>query len=193
MTTTPKDTVLWYVNDLIAAHRHTLEAVRRHERDEQLLRVPGAGTAVGGLAATLERHIGLLERRAEAMGGQGVVGGLKEALTTVSGTLMGLYGQVRSETASRMLRDDVTAAHFLMTCSTMLYATARALGDQQTADVAADIMKHLPPVVMELQGVLPEAVVLDVSKDHPGASPSADEDTVRQIKIAWRSASTTHV
>jgi hypothetical protein len=193
MPTTPQETVLWYVNDLIAAHRHTLEAVRRHERDDDLHVVPGAHAAVSALAAGLERHIALLESRAQAMGGQGVVGNLKEALTTVTGTLTGLYGAVRSETPSRMLRDDATAANFLMTCTTMLYATARALGDNTTAGAAEDIMKRFPPLIMELQGVLPEAVVIDVSKDHPGANPAADEETVRQVKIAWRSASTTKV
>lgn len=192
MSTTPKDTVLWYVNDLIAAHKHTLDAVRRHERDDRLLRVPGASTAVAGLSASLERHIAALEARVEAMGGHGAVGNLKEALTTVTGTLAGLYGQVRPEAASRMLRDDVTATNFLMTCSAMLYATARALGDQQTADVADSLMKRFPPIIIELQDVLPEAVVLDISAEHPGASPRADEDTVRQIKMAWRGASAAH-
>ena len=140
------------------------------------------------LVEMLAAHIKLLDARVTALGGQGAVGGLKEAVTSVTGFLTGLYGQVRGETASRMLRADYTGINFLLVCTTMLHTTARAFNDEQTTDVTSIIMRDLPGVLMSLQDLVPEAVVTDLAADHPEIDRRADSMAAMEIKAAWRAA-----
>ena len=182
------DIVRGYTADQIAAHRHVLEAITRHAEDPSLSKVPGASVVIARAVEMLAAHIKLLDARVTALGGQGPVGGLKEAVTSVTGFLTGLYGQVRGETASRMLRDDYTGINFLLVCTTMLHTTARAFNDEQTTDVTSIIMRDLPGVLMTLQDLVPEAVVIDLAADHPELDRRADSMAGMEIKAAWRAA-----
>lgn len=183
------DIIRGYVADQIAAHRHVLEAVTRHAEDPSLSRVAGAQAAVARAVSTLAAHLGMLDLRVEALGGQGPIGGLKEAVTSVTGYLTGLYGQVRGETAARMLRDDYTAINFLLVCATMLHTTARAFKDEQTASVTSTIMGDLPTLLLTLQNLVPEAVVVELAADHPEIDRRADTMAMMEIKAAWHASS----
>jgi hypothetical protein len=185
----PSDTVRGYVTDMMGAHRHVLEAVTRHAEDPSLAKVPGAQATIARIVSVLDSQHRLLEARAQQLGGAGAMGGIKEAVTSVTGFLTGLYGQVRGETASRMLRDDYTGLNFLLVCATMLHTTSTALGDAETTSVCSTIVRGLPPLLMDLQELVPRAVVRDLAEDHPGLDTIADAKTIPEVKAAWRGAS----
>lgn len=190
-TQDPRDnTTRHYLSDLIAVHTHVHDAIARHKEDSALAKVPGALRCIENVVASLARSQRLLEDRAEALGGQGALGNLKEALTTVSGFFAGLYGKVRPETASRALRDDYTALHFLFACTAMLHTTSRALGDTPTCTITAGIMRDLPPLILDVADLIPHAVLLDLAKEHPNLDHSADEAAIREVKGAWHGAGT---
>lgn len=188
MATTPTETLRWYTNDLIAAHRHVVEAMRRNQNEDALKIVPGALACVENIVATLDKNLKVLETRVERLGGAGVIGSVKEAVTAVTGFFTGLYGQARPQAASRILRDDLVALNFLMTCTTMLHTTSRALGDANTTDVTHTMMREMPPLIMRLTDLLPAAVLYDLSKDHAGLNPAAFDMTIEEVKDAWRGA-----
>lgn len=179
-----------YLSDLIAVHTHVHDAIARHQEDSALAKVPGALRCIENVVASLARSQRLLEDRAQVLGGQGALGNIKEALTTVSGLFAGLYGRVRPETASRALRDDYTALHFLFSCTAMLHATSRALGDKPTCTITAGIMRDLPPLILDVADLIPHAVLLELAKDHPDLDHSADDSAIREVKSAWHGAGT---
>lgn len=189
MSQQPIETTRGYLNDLLAVHRHVLEAIKRHADDKNIQDLPDAVTTLNDTTTILTRNIRHMEARLETMGGPGAAGQIKEAVTTVTGFLTGLFGQVRAETASRMLRDNVTALNFLMTCAEMLDTTAHALGDEHTASVTHNIMHELPPVILRLTDLVPHVVVHDLARQHPELNLSADERTIRETRESWRSAS----
>lgn len=176
---------------MIAAYRHVLEAVTRHAEDASITRVAGGAATMARAVSLLDAHRTMLERRAEQLGGVGTMGGIKEAVTSVTGFLTGLYGQVRGETASRMFRDNYVAVNFLMVSATMLHTTGRVLGDAATVEVSKHLMRDLPPLLMEFQELVPRAVVLDLADDHKDLrlnTSGADHAAVVEVKNAWRNA-----
>jgi len=179
------ETVRWYFNDLIAVYTHTLEAMRRHAVDESLLKVPGGKEAINSAVATLELHLKKLEERVNEMGGPGAVGQMKEAMTSVTGFLTGLYGQVRNQAASRILRDDYTGLSFLMTCSTMLHTTCIALGNTRASETTSQLVNELPRVIIGISNLLPKAVIADLAKDNVLINLDAAQTTIMEVKQAW--------
>lgn len=182
----PSDTIKGYVGDLIAVHRHVLEAIKRHVEDKELTALPDAESTLHDTITVLTRNMRGLEERLQALGGPGAAGQIKEAVTTMTGFLTGVFGQVRGETASRMLRDNYTAINFIMICATMLHTTARAFRDDYTASVTHNIMNELPPVLMRLADLVPHAVVADLAKKYPAIDNTADESAIREAREAWR-------
>jgi len=183
-----QQTVRGYINDLMAVQRHVADAMERHASEKDLARVAGGTEATRSAVALIRQSSKRFEQRLAALGGPGAVGQLKEAVTTVTGFLAGVYGQARPETASRMLRDDATALNFLMVCAGMLHATAVALRDMETAGLTNELLRDLPPVLMKVNDLVPRAVLVNLADEHP-VDRGADEAAVREIHAAWRGAS----
>lgn len=187
--TTAQNTTQHYVGDLIAVIRHVAEAMERHAKDDRLARITGAGATINSATTVLRRQLAGLEFHAHGIGGTGVTGAVKEAVTSVTGFLTGLYGTLRGETASRMLRDDYTGLSFVLICTEMLHATALAIGDDRTADLTRQHIRELPPVIKSISALVPYAVVADVGADRvPIANPDAAEMCIRVHSEAWHDA-----
>jgi hypothetical protein len=187
--TQTSDVVKGYTQDLLATIRHATEAVKRHVEEERLDTVPGAKALVQDTVTMFESHLRELESLLESAGGKGPIGQAKEALTTITGVLAGVYGQIRTDTASRALRDDATSLNFIHNATAMLHATALAFKEDRTARVAERILRDIPPMVMRYADVLPHAAVIGVSKDYAVADSDAPNQTVRLMHEAWQAAS----
>jgi hypothetical protein len=183
-----RETVRGYVNDLIAAHRHVLEAMKRHPKDSSLMNVAGAAQTLSDVCTRLQWNLEVLEQCSTELGGKGAAGHIKEALTVMSGTVTGFYGQFRPEAASRMLRDDHTALNFLMTCSWMLRITARALGEDATADRSEQIVRGFPPMISRVSHMLAAAVVTDLKKDGHSTASDSTSSAITLWQEAWSKA-----
>ncbi len=189
--TTPEQTIQQYLGDLIAVIQHVASALSAQDHDDGLARVPGAGAAIMQTEQVLIRHRAALEDRVKRIGEAGGVtmgGAIKDAVTSVMGTLAGIYGKARGETASRMLRDDYAAMNFVTVCTTMLHTTALALGDTVTADLTRQQFHEYPPLIMALGDLVPHAVVADLIADKVAvADIAAAEHAVRHVHEAWAS------
>lgn len=189
MEVTAERTVEGYLGDLIAVVRHVDEAIARHAKDERLHRVAGAAKVIENADAVLKRHLAALETYAKTIGGTGWTGAFKDSVTTVTGFITGLYGTIRGEAASRMLRDDCTGVSFVLICTQMLHTTAIATGDVTIKTMLHDHIEELAEAVVAINGVLPHAVVSDLGADGvPISNPRAGDEAARSHAQAWMRA-----
>lgn len=194
MTATNEETVRSYLGDLISVVDHVLQAVAKQAADDDLRQVAHAGSVIDNVHSILVRQHADLQAHVKAMGGTSGGGVLKDVLTTATGALAGLYGKLRGETASRMLRDDYTAMSFLTACTTMLHTTALALDDTATADLTLRHIREYPPLIMALSELLPNAVVADLRVDKVAvANPDAADQAIGHLSDSWHRASNSSV
>ncbi len=96
-----------------------------------------------------------------------------------------MYGKVRSETASRMLRDDITAVQFACVCYSMLLSSAAAMDENKTRILATTLLHELTPVVVRLSSLIPEVVVFELAKGGYAVDRSAVATSLTEMHDAW--------
>ncbi len=185
--TSAQNTIKHYVGDLSAVIRHVSEALDRHSKDDHLIRLSGATAVIENASTVLKRQLAAMEYHSNSIGGTGLGGAVKETVTSVTGFLTGLYGTLRGETVSRMLRDDYTGLSFVLICTEMLHTTALAVGDSRTADLTRQHIHELPPVIKALSALVPFAVVADIAADKVPISFAQAATAAAQTHVdAWQ-------
>jgi len=178
-----EDTLLMYVNDVLALEREIKEAVERQLEDEAVQDIPEAAEFFRQLLSSADtRHIAL-GKLSETLGsGAGVI---KETVAAAAGMLAGLYGKVRKHPVSRNLRDDYTALALASTAYSMLYTTAVALRNEATASLAQQHLRQLTPLIMGLSHIIPGVVVGELAADFPDLDAQAAEAGRKVTAEAW--------
>jgi hypothetical protein len=180
-------TVNKYIGDLIAVQRHCSEALDRQLSSAFVKQDPGVEEAVRHAQAVLSSQVRELESRLERLEGGGK---WKEAVTSVTGFLAGIYGKLRGEALSRALRDDFAALHFVYVCQTMLIATAAACDDAATAELVRGQQRELPPLILKIADCIPAVVVSELEEDGvPVTDRHAAEQAVQAAHDAWHGTS----
>ncbi len=193
MASSNQDTIRSYIGDLIAVLDHVAQAVGKHRDNVDLRKVDHASVLIDDLYAALVRHRTDLELHLKAIGGATGGGVVKDVLTTLTGVMAGVYGTMRGEAMSRIIRDDYTALSFVIACATMLHTTALALNDLSTADITRRHMRDYPPLIMALSHVLPMAVLVDLHSDNVAVNNDQSAGQARQdLSDAWNAASASH-
>ncbi len=172
-----------YVSDMLAVESHTFEAVERQAGSDDVKHLSEASQLINRIQHVLKHNTEAMEKRLEALGGS--KSSLKAAAASVVGAVAGAYDQVRTETVSRMLRDDYTALSLIAISYTMLHTTALALQDAITADLALQNLKRITPLVMDISKVMPAVVAHDVQEDVPSANVSVAKQAVSNTQEAW--------
>jgi hypothetical protein len=176
-------TVTKYLGDLSAVLRHCAEVIERQTTAPCVTEDPGMADMLRRTHAVLAIQLGSLDLRLKELDGRAT---LKEAVTTITGFLAGLYDKMRSETLSRMLRDDFAALHFAYACQTMMIATAEACGDHATAQLVSQQQQQLPDLIRKFGDLIPVAVVSDLRKDSvPIVNPNAADTAIDSTRSAW--------
>lgn len=184
------DTVTKYLGDLTAVYRHCCEVIERQTTASCVTEDPGIADALRRTHAVLSTHQGALEARLKDLEGRAA---LREALTTVTGFLAGLYDKIRSETLSRMLRDNFAALHFMYACQTMMIATAQACGDPLTAQLVSRQQEDLPGLILKMSDLLPVAVVSDLRRNNVSiVNANAATIALESNRKAWGHSSQAH-
>ncbi len=180
-----------YAADQFAAVQHTLKAVAQHVEADEVQALPELRSVLSRLRTTLEAQARAIEMHLEReFDGKGVEGSLKDAVTNISGFLAGIYGKMRGETASRMVRDDITAANFLATCYSMLYATAVSFNEPKTATLASTHLHQLTPFVIELSRLVPTVVIEEFVRQGYAVNEAAIGEAVEVVAQAWSATPT---
>ncbi|MGV3660746.1 MAG: hypothetical protein ACO1TE_11200, partial [Prosthecobacter sp.] len=110
---------------------------------------------------------------------------LKEAVTSVTGALAGLYGKVRKHPLSRILRDNYTALSLATVAYEMLHTTALGLGKQALADTALKHLKEIAPLIMAVTKIMPEVVLQELAADDPAIDTSVAGKALENTLNAW--------
>ncbi len=156
-------TITKYLGDMHALESHIHKAI-----DNQIKGFPQghpeALQQVRTFHDTLQNHLSALASRLQALGGS-PTHPVKEAVAAVAGVAAGLYDQVRSEEASKDLRDDYTALNQSIIAYVMLHTTALAFNDQETADLCQRHLTDTSNFVMQIQSLMPALVVQEYEQD----------------------------
>jgi ferritin-like metal-binding protein YciE len=178
-----KDIVTKYLADMVGVTGHVYQAIDKQVKETQdeqdinplLVRVRDG----------LESQTNSLRSRLEALGGK-PTSPLKELGASVLGVAAGVIDKLRSEEASKDLRDDYTALGLVNISYTMLITTSLACGDRETADLCFNNLKETAAYEMEIGKVISYAVVRDLG-DLADLDPNAVEEGQRMYSDAWTS------
>ena len=157
------ETLRGYVNDMLAVERDLHAAFRRHKEDRAVKTYPTAVAALQQIEDSTDMHIVDLQRCLERLGTS--ESQLKAAVGAVLGAVAGIYGKIRDDRVSRMVRDDYTALSFAIVCYEMLHTTALALGNDEVAILALSHLRDYTPGVMALTRVVPEVITDELTRE----------------------------
>lgn len=173
-----------YIGDMLAAQNHLLKMIDQQLADSQVSTYSQVQELLPPLRSALRRHTGDLEQRLSELGGS-ISATVKEAVTAATGIAAGLFGRIRPHVASKFLRDDYVV---LSACSIgyeMLHATALALRDKKTADLALEHFKELTPVIVRLSEIIPAIIVHELTHDVAGVDAGAALVARANTQHAW--------
>lgn len=190
MTTEREDVLVKYVGDQLAASKHVLEVVEGQLQDKDLTKFPHVVETLTQVRDILSNQVSVLSSHLqEDLGGNNSLIGssVKEAMTSMTSALATLYGKVRTEKVSKMLRDDYAALSMGSLAYTMLHATALALGNETTAGIAVKHLKEMTPLVVELNDVIPSVVVEELRERGLEVRLNADDEALKRSHEAWSS------
>lgn len=182
------DTLQKYISDMVAVEEHIGKAVERQTEHEEVYQYnPQAGQLIQSIAQLTKQHADHLERHLESMGGDPAKG-LKEIATEALGNIAGLYDKLRTDTVSKMLRDDYTALSLAAVGYTMLHTTGLALNDRTTADLALRHLEHYTPILMQFDQIIPSVVVAELREDGMMVNESIVQEAKKNAQDAWQTS-----
>lgn len=189
MSTSPaqNDNLRMYVNDTAAMAKHIEGAFAQQMEDGDVRAHVMTHDLISRMHTTLAAHRATMEKHAEELGG-GVGAAVKEAVTSISGALAGLYGKVRKHPLSRILRDNYTALSLACVAYEMLHTTALGLGQKALADTALRHLKETAPLIMDVTKIIPAVVLQELAADDPSIDVSVAQQAVDNTLGAWCSS-----
>lgn len=178
------DNLRMYVNDTAAMAKHIEGAFDQQRQDSDVKSNAAVRELIERMHVTLAAQRKTMELLAEEAG-SGMGAALKEAVTSVTGALAGLYGKVRKHPLSRILRDNYTALSLAAVAYEMLHTTALGLGQKLLADTAVRHVKELAPLIMAVTKIIPEIVLQELAADDPAIDTSVAGQAVENTLNAW--------
>ena len=179
-----RDVIAKYLHDMHSLVGHGHQAIRRQRDQLKDAGHPDAHGAVSRWEAAMDQHVAMLQKRLEGMG-ESVSSPMQDAASTVAGVAAGIYNAVRSEEASKSIRDDYTFFSHCAIAYLMLHTTTMSLGDDETARIAERGYKDMARFCMEVDRIMPGLVLAELRQD--GHTPKDVADHChRLVSEAWR-------
>ncbi|HEV8634048.1 MAG TPA: hypothetical protein VG370_07395 [Chloroflexota bacterium] len=178
-----------YLHDMDSLISHGHQAVRRQRDQLKDSGHPDAFRAVQDFESMLDQHMAMLQNRLKGIG-ESAASPVQDAASAVAGVVAGLYNAVRSEGASKSIRDDYTFFSHSAISYLMLHTTTMALGDDETARVAERGYRDMARACMEIDRFLPGLVIQELRQDGHTARDVAS-DCQRLVHEAWSQGRTT--
>ncbi len=174
-----------YVSDMISLEAHIFQAIDKQVKENET--EPGVKTHFQTFAQTLQTHQSALSTRLKALGGA-ANSPVKEGVAAVFGVAAGAIDKLRSEEVSKDFRDDFTALNLSLISYEMLHTTATALGDTETADLAARNARDNAEFITYIQQILPTIVLNELKKNHDlkTVDNTATEKTRELVSNLWK-------
>lgn len=181
-----QETITKYLGDMKSVVSHVFTAMER-QKDEFKDQADVSQT-IARVALSLKRQDEEIGGRLTALGGS-PTHPVKEAVSDAFGVAAGLYNKVRTEGASKALRDDHVALNLVFVSYTMLHTTAVAMGDTQTAELAKRSFIECSKFVTELDQLIPAVVLRELEDGEFGPLDiGAPEQTRSAMGRGWNGA-----
>lgn len=183
MTESRNDLLRTYVGDTHALVESGRTTVGRQVDNLAKVSHRDALPAVRELKRVLDQQNVALENRLKALGGS-TTAPVKDAVSAVAGAAAGLINAVRPSETVKSLRDDATYLSGLGVAYLLLYTTACALEDVETADVAQRGYEDCARLTMHFDRILPQVTVEELREEK---IPVLDASTrvIAMVKNAW--------
>lgn len=174
-----------YANDLLALETHFMKAVSQQRNSEQV-----TDNRVIELLHELDKmvsgHVNALKGRAEAEQESGVTAEIKKKIASFTGSVAGLIDRARTDTVSKMLRDNYTALSMITVGYTMLHTHAIAREDHLLAEMSQSHLMDCTSMIKEVSKVVPLAVAAEVTDDADQAE-DVGRRALDNTQAAWSS------
>ncbi len=173
-----------WIGDMVAIEAHIEEAL-----DAQLKvkdQVPAAASSIQTFHDTTKANRDRLKAYQEKIG---TTGGnpVIDAGASVLGKAAGLIDRFRSDTLTKSIRDDYTAFNHASIGYTLLHTTALALGDGESADLAAQNLKVHASNVQHINHIISDVAMAEIQKDgYPVKNTEAAAETRKAIDSIWK-------
>ncbi|MBN9416960.1 MAG: hypothetical protein J0I12_16055 [Candidatus Eremiobacteraeota bacterium] len=184
MATQTESSLRGHISDMKAATDHLVEAFTHQLADQGVQKNATLSALVQRLQTTAKSQSQRLEAELDRFGAP-ASDGVKGLVAAVAGTVAGLYDRMRSNTVSRMLRDDYTAMSLAVVSNSMLHVTALAADDPALAATALRNMEELAPLIIEVGEAILPVVELELSEEftpRAGAASTALEN----VRSVWK-------
>ena len=183
MATKEQELITKYLGDMEALESHILQAIDKQVKllDDHY----DAQQKVRTYRDKLSEHVDHLKSRLSALGGS-PTHPLKEGVAAALGVAAGLVDKVRSSEAAKDLRDDYTAINHSIMAYEMLYTTAVAAGDTETADLAKRHLTDNARFVMEINNFMPKLVLDELRQDGMSIKDDAQSKAEAMVREIWQ-------
>ncbi len=177
-------TLTKYVGDMLAIEREIHSAIEGQLADEHLRKYDEAHALCSRTADTLRRHVQALEQllpQSESPSAKA-----KEAIAGAVGFLAGLYGKIRSNEVSKMLRDDYVALNVAVMAYAMLHTTGLALKDAKVAELALSHHNDFPKLIIDFNNVVPGVVARELADGDKTVDITSAQPATANLQRAWQ-------
>lgn len=174
-----------HISEIIGSQKYLLEVVKAQLDSDHIKRYEGTNPLLRSIQQTLESHLHQLDRWLDQIDESKTSSQVRQNLSGTAGKIAAFFESMRSETASRMLRDTYAALSLVTISYTILHAGALATHDGRTAELALEHLNDLTPLVVELSKVIPRVVVNETADDDQRADRSVANRAMEQTHQAW--------
>lgn len=175
------NTIQQYVGDMVSLESHIEEAL--DGQVQEVTEHPRAAEAVRRFHDMVKSQREAMRSHLQSIGGS-ESHPVKEAISSLFGKAAGAIDNLRTKAESKALRDDYTAFNHAAMGYSMLHATAHALGDMQTMEIANRHLRNYAGAVQEINQIIADVVVWELRED----GHAVNNDTVRHCTQAFNDA-----
>ncbi len=186
MANKEQEIITKYLGDMVALESHILQAISTQEKllDDHV----DAQMKIKTYRTTLSTHVDALKARLNELGGS-PTHPMKEGVAAALGMAAGMIDKMRTEEASKDLRDDYTAINHAIIAYEMMYTTALAAGDTTTADLCRRHLRDNAQFVMDINNFMPKLVLDELRQDGMSVEPEALTMAQAAIREVWQPTS----
>ena len=167
-----------YVADMVALERHLVQTIERQTSDDDIKKYPEAQAYLNKVSSVLEKHIAALEGYVGDDDGEST---LKKAVGTAAGFVTDIVDKFRTDTVSKMLRDDYAILALGAISYEMLLTTALCLNNNALADLCEHHIQELALLVHEANMVVCTVVGKELTDEGKVPNAHGVEEAMRRI------------
>lgn len=178
-----KNSLRTYTSDLLALETHFLNAVKK-QKSSEFVKDEIVVELLHELDKTVSKNVTELEKHLETLGGK-TKDNIKTKLASFAGSVAGLIDNARSDTVSKMVRDDYTSLSMITIGYTMLHTHALADGEESLAELTEKHLRKCTNLITEISKVIPLAVANEII-DNRERAEEIGQRALDNTQKAWK-------